>query len=349
MDHIRPAGSAGNAAPIYPIAVYSSFDYVKLWLPRPLSGDKLQWLRARCGKLPRPYVNRYGWQRLKLYQPRREALQFWASVDGAYANFVEVALDWVFSCEADLDEAVAFLRRHIVKSYHRGKIHFDPELDDIAHDDNSDFAVIHRRRVNTRYSNSRKSPTNLADYFDRPSKVTGEVHCLHMDWRLQRASALVRAGLPKVADLLTLNHREFWRERLQLRMFDLSKLGRTVRNTQFDSRRRQPWINRFGLDVDRRNGAIILRAYGSVQAVLNSTIADRAKLRSCLLPQFDVSHLLPNPQGDDFLQGDYGHIRDLRVQCVDFTTKNSRTSQSSISTPVLTSRRSKSSIISPTR
>jgi hypothetical protein len=323
MDHIRPADGAGNAAPIYPSAVYSSFDYIKVWLPRPLSGDKMQWLRARCGKLPPPYVNRSGWQRLKLYQPRCEALQFLASINGAHLNLVEVALDWVFSCEADLDEAVAFLRHHIVKSYHRGEIRFYPE--DIGHTDNSDFAVMNSdRRANTRYSNSRKSATNFVDYPDRPSKVSGELHCLHIEWRIQRASALVRAGLPKVADLLTLDHREFWREQLQLRMFDFGKLGRTVRNTQLDSRRRQAWINRFGLDVDWRYGAMILRAYGSVQAVLNSPLADRAKLRSCLLPQIDVSHLLPHPHGDDFFVGDYASFRVLRVQSVDFTTKTMR-------------------------
>jgi len=223
MVIISTAARGCNAAAIRPSGVYSSFDYVKVWLPRPLSDDKLQWLRARCGKLPRPYVNRYLQQRLKLYQPRREALQFLACIDGAYINLVEAALDWVFSCEADLDEAVAFLRRHIVKSYHRGEIRFYPE--DIGHTDNSDFAVMNSdRRANTRYSNSRKSATNFVDYPDRPSKVTGELHCLHVEWRMQRGSALVRAGLPKVADLLTLNHCEFWRERLQLRMFDLGKL-----------------------------------------------------------------------------------------------------------------------------
>jgi hypothetical protein len=221
MAIISAAARGCNIAPIYPVARYSSFDYVKIWLPPRcrLSEDRLQWLRARCRKLPRPYVNRYGRQRLKLYQPSRAALQFLASLDH-HLNLVELSLDLIFSCETDLDEAVAFLRCHIIKNYHRGKIRFHPEL--VADDDNSDLAVIQRRRVNTRYSNSRKSPTNLADYFDFPSKVTDEIHCVHIDWRMQRASALARAGLPTLADCLALNHREFWRERLQLRMFDLS-------------------------------------------------------------------------------------------------------------------------------
>jgi hypothetical protein len=127
----------------------------------------------------------------------------------------------------------------------------------------------------TRYTGPRKAPNVLAIYRDRPSKVTGEIYCVHFDWRIKGVPALRRAGIISVTDLLTLDHRQFWRERLLLRDFNLRDLGRMYHvHVAGKGRRRRQWVvfsgrKEFPYQVDLRAGATIVRALNSTQAVLD--------------------------------------------------------------------------------
>jgi hypothetical protein len=339
-------GRHNVVAPLRPTGIYSAFDYSKIWLPRarPLSRNEIEWLRQNCGKPPRikrappshPNPGLRLRQCLQLYQPRRAALQFLAKIEGCHLNYLELALDWVFASEQELADAVAFLRRHIVKKYQRGKLHFYPPLDQATATDAQlrravltvfDFEYVqaqvrngrrgnvgdHLRQIAERrtivartlnpqpptcYTNRRrKSATNnRVDYHDLPSKVTGEVHCLHIEWRMFGARSLARAGIASVADLLALDHRQFWRQRLHLYEIDRNRLGRMLSNGQRRSRRNGKWLDN-GLDQDRILAALTLNMLGSVQELLHA-YRHQFDLRSCLQP-IGVDELLPDAEADD--------------------------------------------------
>ena len=109
-------------------------------------------------------------------------------------------------------------------------------------------------------------------YHDLPSKISGQVFCVHVEWRTKQASAVRALGIRRLRDLARFNHREFWTKKLQLRAVDYGKLGRIFRKT----RRRNPWIVEWlpghPFDMDRRIGRMIASAsqrspLGSVQAI----------------------------------------------------------------------------------
>ena len=217
-------------------------------------------------------------QRLQLKQPSREALQSLSTLDGAVLNSIELSLDWVFDDASSRNDAYDFVCRYHVKKYHRDQgIRFVGGV--------------------TRYSGPRKSPNVLAIYRDRASKVTGEVYCVHFDWRIKGAPALRRAGIASVADLIKLNHRRFWQERLLMRDLSLRDLGRMYHvHVVGKGRRRGPWVvfsgrKEFPYQVDLRAGATIVRALNSTQAVLD-LYRRQFNVNHCL-KAIDVSHLLP--------------------------------------------------------
>jgi hypothetical protein len=125
-----------------------------------------------------------------------------------FVTYVELALDWTFADELQRDRA-----RQIF--------------------DSCSFKKNHRRKdvgfcKTTRYTDARPAKTNLVAYSDKLSKATGEIHCLHVEWRLRHTAALHRAGIYEIADLLGFDHREFWLPRLQMRTLDLKRFGRRL-------------------------------------------------------------------------------------------------------------------------
>jgi hypothetical protein len=83
-----------------------------------------------------------------------------------------------------------------------------------------------------------KAPNNLADYAHRPSKQTGEIDCVHLDWRIRGHAALCRAGFVSVRDVLDINHRAFWAHRLIMLDIDPDRLGRAYHNWWHQTRGR---------------------------------------------------------------------------------------------------------------
>jgi hypothetical protein len=61
--------------------------------------------------------------------------------------------------------------------------------------------------------------------------VTGELWCLHLEWRLRSLKAVRAAGIESGEDLIGFNHREFWQKRLLLFDVDRQRLGRLIRNS----------------------------------------------------------------------------------------------------------------------
>ena len=205
-------------------------------------------------------------QRLQLHQPTSAAIEMLARRDGVHVNYLEVALKWTFDHQWENDAASAYLDRYMVKNYQRGKV---------------------RYVQTTRYTGPREAPNNLVNYNNRPSKTTGEVDCLKLEWRITGVAALRRAGLTSLDDILRIDHREFWARRLKLFDIDTVALGRRYSNWISKSRRRGP------CDMDGSLGASILHINRTVQVVLG-TFRQRFDVRACLRP-LSVTHLLPDP------------------------------------------------------
>lgn len=282
-----------DAGGINPSGIYAYPDKVTAWVKCPLSAAEYAWVKERCGYVD---LRRNGdlvkmrdrwvriWfpdpsyrQRVQMCQPSKELLEWFAHRNDVHMSYVELSLDWVFDDGESRADAYRFARRHHVKRHHRDQ----------------GIRFFQGEGGVTRYSGPRGAPNVLAIYYDKPSRVTGEVYCVHHDWRMKGA-ALRRASIASVRDLLELDYHKFWADRLLLRSLLVSRLGRAHQNWFRRTARRSPWIvrqGRFTYDVDRRVGSTIVRTLGSTQAVLDK-FSRRFDMRRCLVP-IDVSHLLP--------------------------------------------------------
>jgi hypothetical protein len=278
---------SSHAEGINPCGIYGFVDKAQVWLKQPLSHARLKLLKRQCGPGGLHKKSEKAWfdctlmQRLQLNQPSLEALQSLCSIDGLLLNYVEISLDWVFDHEGARNGAYDFMCQYHVKKYHRGQ------------------GIRWEGGGVTRYTGPRKAPNVLAVYRDRPSKVTGEVNCVHFDWRIKGAVALRRAGITSLTDLVELNHRQFWNGRLLLRALSLRDLGRMYHvHVAGKGRRRGAWVvfsgrKGFPYHADLRAGAAILRALNSTQAVLD-----------CYIGKFNVNRCLRNVSGEHLLPRD---------------------------------------------
>jgi hypothetical protein len=162
---------------------YAYIDKIQLWLKRPLPAKDIEWLQGQCGSM-RVYNERarFDWfyrQRLQLNQPTRDALQSLSTLKDTLLNSLEVSPDLIFNSEEERVDAYDFVSRYLVKKHHRKQ----------------EVGFYTDKNGSTRYSSRRrKVPNNLAIYGDRACRLTGEVYCLHFDWRMKGASALHRQG-----------------------------------------------------------------------------------------------------------------------------------------------------------
>ncbi len=116
-----------------------------------------------------------------------------AEHDGV-TGYAELALDWVFAAEEQCYDAYRLADHHHVKNFLRGGLRYEQT---------------------TRYAGGWQSANVLALYGDRRCKLTGELHCLHFDWRLRRR-ALRQLGVNSISDLGRARSPRFWRDRLLL-------------------------------------------------------------------------------------------------------------------------------------
>jgi hypothetical protein len=262
-----------DSCEIDPCAVHAYVDTVHLWLKRPLSEKKLEWLRRQCGHLHAetrsgPWKLAKYKQYLQLQQPNDSALQAIAERQH-HITRVDFALDWIFIDKDECNRAYRdFCRYNVVKFHSRRQ------------------GV--RFVKTTRYTAGRTAPNNLVVYADKPSKVSGKP-CLHLDWRIKGTQALKRAGISSVKDLIKFDHRAFWEERLRLCTIDPTKLGINYHNHTLGTNRRKPWVmTRFRYQQDRTIGGLMIRTWG-MQRILNRY---GPNLRQHVV-DLDVSNLLP--------------------------------------------------------
>jgi len=221
-----PSESTNLTSPLVE-ATYAYIDVVRVWVRRPLTRAERQYLRKHFRPVyikTQPMRYQPQWcQLIILGQPSVAALRYLHTVTGGVhlINYVELALDHITKDRRAADALHEYLDMHLVQPWH-GK--------------QRPWSFL-----TTSYNSGKRWVRNTnVIYSDRPSKVTGEVHCCHLERRIARASAVRAAGITDLASLIGFDHRAFWEKRLQLRAIDLGKLGRAVRKTK----RRTPWIKR---------------------------------------------------------------------------------------------------------
>jgi hypothetical protein len=264
VHNIRPSGMDA-----YP-------DTLHIWLINPLTVVDQDLLFQHCrgpsfyddGWYPRhpktPWPPRGYRFFLQLRQPDREALLWLARRNDVLLKRVDFALDWTFDNQTECDRADELVARHYIKQHH-GK---------------------QRSHIyeGTYYSSRWRVANEFVGYADKPSRVTGEVYCKHNEWRLTGLQALRRSGIGSVKDLLSWDHRQFWRRRLLLRTVDNVKLGRRYRmHVQGIKERGQR-------AADGRIGARIAATASCMQDLVDR-YRRHFRVNECLVA-IDVEHLL---------------------------------------------------------
>jgi hypothetical protein len=75
---------------------------------------------------------------------------------------------------------------------------------------------VHVDDCTTYFGKGARRGSEVVLYSDRRSKAEQTRACLHIDWRIKGAEALRAASLSTPTDVVELNHRRFWDERLLL-------------------------------------------------------------------------------------------------------------------------------------
>jgi hypothetical protein len=262
---------ARRAPPINPSAIHPYFDAVRLWVREPYDSEALAQLRAQCGRGgihpengPARFDSRLR-QRIDIRQPSADALRQLARRDDVLINKVEVALDYVFHSPVARDEAFEFLHRHMIRRWHGKKQEIRLYRRGMQGDDEGG--------VGTRYDAARGAPNMTALYRDEFSRVTGELNCVHLEWRLSGLRAVRNAGIESGQDLVEFNHRQFWQKRLLLYDVDPRRLGRLIRNHVHGTRRRtseyQTYSNGSRVNLDGWTGQGQADAYDTIQQLID--------------------------------------------------------------------------------
>jgi hypothetical protein len=266
-----------------PRAVRPYFDKLQIWLPVPANDEELAQAKSGCGQgglFSECKTARFDakfQQRIELRQPTDAGLHWAAKHHDGLVNRLEVTLDYVFDCEADRDAAFNFFHRHLVRRWHGKKQKIKLVRGDSSRRSRkrSEPQLVEEIEVGeTRYDAGR-APNKIVFYQEEFTRVTGELHCLHLEWHLNGVRSLRSAGIHSLADLLQFDHRGFWRKRLLLFEIDAEKLGRLVRNKRNRTRSRTAAFGtyRFGhlFNRDAKFGNLMIRACVTAQELIDRT------------------------------------------------------------------------------
>jgi hypothetical protein len=224
---IKQGRSAVNsrllASRIRPVGVYCYIDNVQVWLREPLGPRQRRWLQNRCDCFvddqPARFDPRYV-QRLQIRQPPETVRKWITQRRDAYVNRLELALDLVFASEREKEEAETFIRKHLVKN-HRGK---------------QDIRL--QGGTTTMYLAAPEAANNIVTYGDQECRITGEINCLHIEWRKRGGAAVRQEGIT-TKNLNDIDHRDFWQRKLLLDNINARKLGREYRKIYEGRRHRR--------------------------------------------------------------------------------------------------------------
>ena len=111
-------------AQLTPCAAYPHFDKIQGWLPVPLDQRTLDEVKAWCGRGglyqetgPARFDPAFR-ARLELRQPSVDALTWAAGRNDILLNRAEIAVDYIFSKEAQQKAAFRYFDEHLVRRWH---------------------------------------------------------------------------------------------------------------------------------------------------------------------------------------------------------------------------------------
>jgi hypothetical protein len=302
----RRSGDAAFFAALRPLSVYGYTHSFRSLHKRKLTAVEQEFLHDHCQRL-KVYkhgdvvkdskgafrqINIYPFaEQLQLICADREACEFLARRDDRSSNatgempnrdrrssqiiYLEIALDMILPDERTLCAAFAALKRCLVQKWN-GK-HEPIEFDN--------GGMSTGRRWNGRY---------ITAYRSKPSPVTGEVNCLHIEYRICSAGAVRKVEVESSTDLPTFDYVAFWEEYLDLREVDIEHLGRHRLNKCEKSRRQRPGI------LDCRVGQVLWRAnaYDS-----SGSLCTQAFMQNYgggpFLKRIPIRHLLPTSRENE--------------------------------------------------
>lgn len=249
-----------------PATVTAYLDKVQFWLREPLTTEMLETLRKQCGRgglYAESRAARFDAQmrqRIELRQPSYDVLRSLAKeTDDAFINRAEFALDFAFETPSRRDDGFEYLHHHLVRRYHgkrqeircyRGRAGRPIRQESIE-------------TTETRYDAGRWAPNLLIAYKEKHSRITGEINCVHLEWRCNGRSAIRRAGIDSATDLVQLDYRQFWSERFLLLAAPCGRIGRLFRNRSNGGK------SRCDTRLDRRLGHVFVSGYDTVQDMID--------------------------------------------------------------------------------
>lgn len=274
-----------RVAELKPIDRYAYLDVIWGVLRTPLTQIQEQAIRSayraeygtgeqrRCS-LEGPFRSYHG-ARYRLHQPPAEVLRLLGQRNDLRLTYAEVALDLIFPDQQQREEAYALLDWAAVKKHHRRTHH-----------------ITHCKR--TRYScHHRRTAHQQVMYDSRECRLTGELHCQHIEQRIRHERALLRHGLGTIPDLLTLDYRQFWQRYLLLYAIDIRKLGQLSCNHAHHTHRRS-WVTSYGklrFDHHQACGQVLQAGFHNVQEIIDLCRPHIAT--APWLVRLSADHLLP--------------------------------------------------------
>jgi hypothetical protein len=200
---------------------------------------------------------------------------------------MEIGLDLIFKNRAEKEETFDFMHQHLVRRWHgsRQEIRVYRDRRQVEDDDIGQC----------RYDTGRSAPNRIVVYPEDFTRVTGELNCLHIEWRAKGVRPTRAAGINTPADLLVFNHRAFWQKRLLFYSANRRHLGRLIRNRATGRRRRTPEIIRktpatiqkgkfqYRIDIEARTGEVFARSYDTVQQLIDA-LKRLCRIHRALIP-----------------------------------------------------------------
>jgi hypothetical protein len=225
-----------------PQGCYPYWDRLTAWFKKPLEPSEFRHLESlnrpnsdpphkHWGKCP--YNPSYK-QSITLHQPTDEQIRYLAKIrpNGVMLTFVEIACDYTFSTQSEANRCVEWCRDHLLQPYHRATMHV--------------HAYVQGFTSRSTPKGGRKKGSWQVGYASKPCRITGEVHCFHIETKHSGKPVLHRLGIDHLLDLLTFDFERHFVKHLTSYEIDFERLGRFHRNRQSGSKSKQSRVQHFG-------------------------------------------------------------------------------------------------------
>jgi hypothetical protein len=235
---------------------YCYFDKVQIWLRTPLSVKQMRQIQRHCAAL-HVENDRCWWdwryhQRLQICRPDASALRVLAvSNDTAVLNYIEIAVDFVFSHEGEVQLWLDAFKGGFLHPWHSRRMQVEA------------YPGGFSTRASPERGESRCGRW-YNYYTDRPCRITGECDCFHFEGKYSGVQSLRRIGINHPRDLAQFDFDAYFAANMVLYNLDLERLGRYHDNCQRKTKRKKSRIIKYGArgiyNQDARLGGLLYQA-----------------------------------------------------------------------------------------